>query len=105
MTRTTWITLFLTLSLAGCDGSLLGGPGAERDPFADGSCAGVAVQSFTLINADGDQPVAAHDPLQSGATLNLATLPSRRLNVRANVQAGAASLARVRFDLTAGALR
>jgi hypothetical protein len=44
----------------------------------------LAVQSFTLINADTDQPIAGFDPLTSGATLNLATLPTRNLNIRAN---------------------
>jgi hypothetical protein len=45
---------------------------------------GQAVTSVTLVNADTDQPVAGFDPLQGGATLNLGTLPSRNLNVRAN---------------------
>jgi hypothetical protein len=40
--------------------------------------------SFTLINADTDQPITAFDPLNDGATLNLATLPTTNLNVRAN---------------------
>jgi hypothetical protein len=42
------------------------------------------VISFTLINADTDQPIATFDPLNDGATLNLATLPTRNLNIRAN---------------------
>ncbi|TGE17331.1 InlB B-repeat-containing protein [Hymenobacter elongatus] len=41
----------------------------------------VAVESYTLINADTDQGIQA---LASGATLNLATLPTKNLNIRAN---------------------
>lgn len=44
-----------------------------------------AVTSFTLINADSNQPIAAFDPFIDGAVLDLRTLPSPRLNVRANV--------------------
>ncbi len=46
--------------------------------------AGPTVQNFTLINADTDQPITAFDPMIDGATLNLQTLPTRNLNVRAN---------------------
>ena len=53
-------------------------PGAEPPP------AGIAVTSFTLINADTDKPIPAFDPLIDGAVLNLAKLPTRNLNVRAN---------------------
>jgi hypothetical protein len=42
---------------------------------------GQFVNSFTLINADSDQPIQT---LTNGATLNLATLPTKNLNVRAN---------------------
>ncbi len=37
--------------------------------------------SFTLINADTDQPILT---IGNGATLNLASLPTRNLNIRAN---------------------
>ncbi len=40
-----------------------------------------AVSSFTLVNADTNADI---QPIASGATLNLATLPTRRLNIRAN---------------------
>ncbi len=43
-----------------------------------------AVASFTLINADTDQPVSGFDPLIDGAVLHLDRLPTRNLNVRAN---------------------
>ncbi|RYY95376.1 MAG: T9SS type A sorting domain-containing protein, partial [Chitinophagaceae bacterium] len=40
-----------------------------------------ALASFTLINADTDQDILT---ISNGATLNLATLPTRNLNIRAN---------------------
>lgn len=43
--------------------------------------AGERVTSFTLINADTDQPIQT---IANGSILNLATLPTRNLNIRAN---------------------
>lgn len=43
-----------------------------------------SVQSLTLINAETSQPIAGYNPIAPGATLNLATLPTRKLNVRIN---------------------
>jgi len=63
-----------------------------------GSTATPAVLSFTLINADSDQPIAAFDPLNGGATLNLGTLPSRRLNVRADTQPPTVGSVRFAYD-------
>ncbi|MDH3262334.1 MAG: hypothetical protein OEM84_15425, partial [Acidimicrobiia bacterium] len=42
------------------------------------------VVGFTLINADTDGPVGGFDPLLEGAVVNLASLPTLNLNVRAN---------------------
>ena len=42
---------------------------------------GQQVSSFTLVNADTDLDL---QPLTNGAVLNLATLPTRNLNIRAN---------------------
>jgi hypothetical protein len=42
------------------------------------------VSDFTLIDADRDEPIPAFDPVPDGATVNLATLPTRNLNLRAN---------------------
>ena len=42
------------------------------------------VTSFTLINADTDQPLAAHNPMSNGATLDFAVLGTRNLSIRAN---------------------
>lgn len=50
-----------------------------------GGLSAADVTSLTLINAATDQPIAGYDPIPAGATLNLATLPSTQLNVRANV--------------------
>jgi hypothetical protein len=60
--------------------------------------AGQAVVSFTLINADTDQPIAIFDPLISGVTLNLATLPTRNLNIRANTSPSTVGSVRFRLD-------
>lgn len=51
----------------------------------------LAVTSFTLINADTNQPVPGFDPIRPGARLRLSALPSR-LNVRANVGSGVRSV-------------
>ncbi len=40
--------------------------------------------SFTLINADTDQPIAAFDPIPEQAVINLYDLPTKNLNIRAN---------------------
>ena len=58
---------------------------------------GPRVVSFTLINADTDQPIAGFDPLPDGATLNFATLPTQNLNLRANTAPSV--VGSVRFDL------
>jgi hypothetical protein len=43
------------------------------------------VVSLTLIDATNDTAIAGFDPIPSGATIDLSTLPSRALNLRANV--------------------
>jgi len=62
----------------------------------EGAPSTLKVDSFTLIDADSDQPVVGFDPLADGATVNLAVLPTKSLNVRANVSAGTGSVV---FDL------
>ncbi|RYU74628.1 hypothetical protein EWM57_20380, partial [Hymenobacter persicinus] len=42
--------------------------------------AGETVTSFTLVNADTDQDIQTLAP---GAVINLSTLPTRNLNIRA----------------------
>ncbi|MHC4506142.1 MAG: InlB B-repeat-containing protein, partial [Planctomycetota bacterium] len=69
-----------------------------RDAAArEGAPEGQAVLSFTLIDADADRPVPGYDPVRAGATLNLAKLPTRRLNIRANTSPR--EVGSVRFDL------
>lgn len=60
--------------------------------LAAGCLSAVDVTSFTLINADSDQPVAGYDPIPSGAVFNLASLPTSNLNLRANVNGSAGSV-------------
>lgn len=59
---------------------------------------GQAVTSLTLFNADTDLPLAGYDPLPSGATLNLATLPTRNLNIRANPNPATVGSVRFAYD-------
>ncbi|TGE27561.1 PQQ-dependent sugar dehydrogenase [Hymenobacter metallicola] len=62
---------------------------------------GQAVASFTLLNADTDQPIVGYDPLPAGAVLNLATLPSRNLSIRANTNPGTVGSVRFAYDANA----
>ncbi|HLL87938.1 MAG TPA: PA14 domain-containing protein [Tepidisphaeraceae bacterium] len=64
--------------------------------------AGQLVTNFTLINADTDRPIEGYDLLAQGATLSYATLPTHRLNVRANV---AGEVAQVTFALNGQEVR
>ena len=61
----------------------------------------LSVTSFTLINADTDQPIAGFDPLPDAATLNLATLPTRNLSVRVNTAPATVGSVRFAYDSTA----
>ncbi|HYE99009.1 MAG TPA: DUF5060 domain-containing protein, partial [Planctomycetota bacterium] len=62
------------------------------------STGGQAVSSLTLINADTDQPIAGFDPIANGATLNLDTLPTRNLNIRANTTPSIVGSVRFGYD-------
>ena len=57
------------------------------------------VTSLTLINADNDQPIMK---LTSGATLDLRTLPTRNLSIRAET---AGTIGSVRFDFDGSIVR
>ncbi|HZT78163.1 MAG TPA: malectin domain-containing carbohydrate-binding protein [Vicinamibacterales bacterium] len=57
-----------------------------------------AVTSFTLINADTDQPIAAFNPIHTGATIDLAALPTLHLNIRANTSPSTVGSVRFRLD-------
>jgi hypothetical protein len=56
---------------------------------------GVTVTGFTLINADTDQPIMA---LTNGATINLATLPTDKLNIRADTDPATVGSVRFAYD-------
>jgi len=51
------------------------------EPQNNSGNSGQAVTSYTLVNADNGQDI---QPLNNGASLNLSTLPTKNLNVRAN---------------------
>ncbi|QNF35466.1 T9SS type A sorting domain-containing protein [Adhaeribacter swui] len=55
--------------------------GTEQPPVVEKPVVDQKVESFTLVNADTDQDLFT---LTDGTTLNLATLPTRNLNIRAN---------------------
>ncbi|UYZ62525.1 PQQ-dependent sugar dehydrogenase [Hymenobacter weizhouensis] len=57
-----------------------------------------AVTSFTLINADTDQPISGFDPIPAGAVFNLATLPTRNLSIRANTNPATVGSVRFAYD-------
>jgi len=59
---------------------------------------GQSVTSLTLINADTDQPIAGYDPLPNNVTLNLADLPTRNLNIRANTNPTIVGSVRFNYD-------
>ncbi len=43
------------------------------------------VESFTLINSDTKQPITGFDPIVEGAEINLSNLPTKNINIRANL--------------------
>ena len=80
-------------------GSLAGAlpaPPPSPSPTPTGSA---AVTQLTLVNADTDTDIG---PLNAGDTLNLATLPTRNLNARADVSGSVGS---VRFTLDGTVVR
>jgi hypothetical protein len=42
-----------------------------------------SIIGFTLINADTNQPISGYNPIQEGAVIDFAKLPTRKLNIRA----------------------
>src|SRR5229473_2384061 len=57
----------------------------------------ISVSSLTLIDTDTYLAISPFDPIASGATINLATLPTRNLTIRANTSP--ATVGSVKFDL------
>jgi CubicO group peptidase (beta-lactamase class C family) len=85
-----------TLRLMASDGELTASDDLLITVLA-APAATIAVTSFTLIDADTDQPIPAHDPLVDGARIRLGTLPTRNLNIRANTSP--ATVGSVRFSV------
>lgn len=56
---------------------------------------GPSIINLPLINADTNQPIAGYETLSDGVTLNLATLPTRNLSIRADTSP--ATIGSVRF--------
>ncbi|MBD0259305.1 MAG: T9SS type A sorting domain-containing protein [Cytophagales bacterium] len=67
---------------------------ADEVKVVVGSTAAQTVSSFSLINADTDQPIKT---LVNGETINLAALPTKNLNILANTNP--ATVGSVRFVL------
>jgi len=59
------------------------------------------VSSFTLINADTNQPVSGYDPIANGAVINTSSIGTTHVNVRANTQPS--TVGSVRFGLDTNA--
>jgi hypothetical protein len=57
-----------------------------------------AIVSFSLINADTKQPIAGFDPLLTQATIDLAKLPTKNLNIRANTNPATVGSVRFGYD-------
>jgi hypothetical protein len=58
------------------------------------------IVSLTLINADTDLPIEGFDPIPADAIINLAKLPTKHLNIRANVSGS--PIGSIVFSGTAG---
>ena len=55
------------------------------------------MSSLTLVDTDTAQPIPQFNPIASGSTINLATLPSHNLTIQANTSP--ATVGSVAFDL------
>lgn len=68
---------------------------AQTDP---GAATQPALASFTLVDALSRAPIPTFDPLRDGSTLNLASLPGRPLEVRANPASESVGSVRFSFE-------
>ena len=59
-----------------------------------------SVTSLTLINADTDLSMTGFDPLVNGAVIDLATVPSQNMNIRANTLPNPVGSVRFALDAT-----
>ncbi|HYP15419.1 MAG TPA: DUF5060 domain-containing protein [Bryobacteraceae bacterium] len=76
-------------------------PAAAATLTATHKTGGLKLASFTLINSDTNLPVEGFDPIAPGSKLNLRTLPTRNLNIRANTDPQICGS--VHFEYTGGA--
>lgn len=75
-------------------------PPATDDP---GTPTGSSVvSSFSLINADTDQPIAGYAAIPNGAIISRASLPTTHLNVRVNTRPATVGSVRLDFDRKTG---
>lgn len=60
--------------------------------------AGGTLTSFTLINADNEQPIPGYAAIPDGAVLDLSALPTKNLNIRANTSPALVGSVRFAFQ-------
>jgi hypothetical protein len=72
------------LRFTASDGDLQSSNDVPVFVYAAGTNVQQRVESFTLINADTGAPIAGFETLFDGMAIDLGTLPTRHLNIRAN---------------------
>ncbi|MES2436420.1 MAG: right-handed parallel beta-helix repeat-containing protein [Patescibacteria group bacterium] len=90
-----------TLVLAGSfivTGTLIQQNSTSQSALTIGTASSPNVVSFTLINADTSKPVAGYENMADGAVLNLATLPTKNLSMRANTNPAVTGSVRFALD-------
>ena len=89
-----WVILLSSCGQgAGGGGTSLG----PSQPTAPTLSSAISVNSLTLVDTDTGQPIPQFNPIVSGSTINLATLPSHNLTIQANTSP--ATVGSVVFDL------
>ncbi len=61
----------------------------------------LTVTSFTLLNADTDQPVSGFDPIADGAVIDYTKLGTSRISIRASTSPATVGSVRFGYDATA----
>jgi hypothetical protein len=57
-----------------------------------------AIVGFTLMNAETNLPISGYNPIANGAVINMAALPTQKVNIRANTNS--AIVGSVKFDVS-----
>lgn len=83
------------LRLTASDGALTSSSDVPVFVYAAGTATVQTLDSFTLIDADSDHPIAGFEVMPDGIVVDLGTLPTRHLNIRANTTP--ATVGSVRF--------